>query len=118
MKCDGMQEEIQHQKRVNSNLQTHLSKVNFHVQEVAAVIQDPKKLKEAAKLLFQVTATDGLMTSSLQGAIEEENKKQREYLERTVQNLKKKMHKDVEQRKVREAGAEGRGREGKGGSQL
>mmetsp|Transcript_23146 Transcript_23146/g.44198 ORF Transcript_23146/g.44198 Transcript_23146/m.44198 type:complete len:412 (-) Transcript_23146:603-1838(-) len=99
-KADGMQNENLLQRRLNQELTTHLSHVNTHINEVAAAIQDPKKLKEKAKKLYEATVRDQLMTKTTISEIEEENKKQRDYLERTVQSLKRKLAKDMEMHRI------------------
>lgn len=64
------------------------------------LVKDPKKLKEKAKKLYEATVRDQLMTKTTISEIEEENKKQRDYLERTVQSLKRKLAKDMEMHRI------------------
>lgn len=95
-RMEGMQKATAALRTVNHDLTAHLSQVNSLVANMSNAIQDPKALKEAAKVLYEATVGDELHTNDVSREIEEENKKQREYLERAVANLKRKAAKDAE----------------------
>lgn len=98
-RMEGMQRSMAEMHAVNHDLTAHLSQVNSLVANMSNAIQDPKALKEAAKVLYEATVGDELRTNDVSREIEEENKKQREYLERAVANLKRKAAKDAESNK-------------------
>jgi hypothetical protein len=95
-RMEGMQRAMASLHTVNHDLTAHLSQVNSLVANMSNAIQDPKALKEAAKVLYEATVGDELRKNDVSREIEEENKKQREYLERAVANLKRKAAKDAE----------------------
>ena len=59
-------------------------------------IQDPKLLKEAVKKLYQKHVTEQVDEQQIDEDIQKEYNRQREYLERSVESLKRKLHKDME----------------------
>jgi hypothetical protein len=66
--------------------------------------QEPKALKEAVKRLYQSHCSDDLTPTEVDADIQKEYNRQREYLEKSVESLKRKLHKDMEShRQVRGA---------------
>mmetsp|Transcript_31764 Transcript_31764/g.44043 ORF Transcript_31764/g.44043 Transcript_31764/m.44043 type:complete len:233 (-) Transcript_31764:119-817(-) len=74
---------------------THLARLNFDLNEVSRHIQDPVPLKEAVKAMLAKYASDDVQVKGMTAEVQEEYKKQREYLERSVNGLKKKLKKDT-----------------------
>ena len=58
--------------------------------------QDAKALKDAVKKLYQRHCSDDLTPTEVDADIQKEYNRQREYLEKSVESLKRKLHKDME----------------------
>eukprot|EP00884_Botryococcus_braunii_P010879 jgi/Botrbrau1/19793/Bobra.0124s0041.1 len=67
--------------------------------EVMEVVMQPAQLKEAVKQLYQKHVTGELKANGLDEDVQAEFDRQREYLERTVETMKRKLQKDIEQHK-------------------
>ncbi len=63
-------------------------------------IQAPGPLKEAVKQLYRAHCTQTLDTASIEQEVLSEYDRQREFLEKTVDTLKHKLHQEVNQHKA------------------
>mmetsp|Transcript_46078 Transcript_46078/g.90833 ORF Transcript_46078/g.90833 Transcript_46078/m.90833 type:complete len:1198 (-) Transcript_46078:74-3667(-) len=63
------------------------------------VIQDPEKLKEGTKALYHNHVTERIQAAEVDPDVSKEYKRQRQYLERSVDVLKKKLTRDMKARK-------------------
>lgn len=65
--------------------------------EVMEVLQHPSQLKEAVKQLYQKHVTEEVKACGLEEDVQAELDRQRNYLERTVETMKSKLQKDIQQ---------------------
>ncbi|KAL6752180.1 WD repeat domain 65-like protein [Haematococcus lacustris] len=97
LKQNGLSAEVLTQRRGKADAQGGLRRIQHDLQTLVAVIQEPKALKERVKGLYQKYCADltedGMEES---GDLEREAARQREYLEKTVDSLKRKLAKDSE----------------------
>ncbi|GAQ89010.1 hypothetical protein KFL_004790040 [Klebsormidium nitens] len=100
LKIDGLQKEVAGARQALADARALVQRFHHDLSEVAHHIQDPKALKEAVKLLYQKHVTEAIKPVELDADILLEYGRQREYLERTVEGLKKKLTKDSEMHKV------------------
>mmetsp|Transcript_155 Transcript_155/g.483 ORF Transcript_155/g.483 Transcript_155/m.483 type:complete len:1201 (-) Transcript_155:691-4293(-) len=96
LKLDGQQKEILSQRRKCSDAEARIKRFRTDLHEVVQHIQDPKALKEAAKKLYQKHVTDTVRAAEVDHDIQKEYNRQRDYLEKTVDSLKRKLGKDME----------------------
>lgn len=67
--------------------------------QLVQVIQDPDKLKEGTKALYHNHVTERIQAAEVDPDVSKEYKRQRQYLERSVDVLKKKLTRDMKARK-------------------
>lgn len=96
LKLDGVQKESLHQRKNNADLHAAIQRFHHDLHETTQHIQDPKLLKESVKRLYQKHVTDPIKPAELDEDIQKEYNRQREYLEKSVESLKRKLHKDME----------------------
>mmetsp|Transcript_31019 Transcript_31019/g.42984 ORF Transcript_31019/g.42984 Transcript_31019/m.42984 type:complete len:1197 (+) Transcript_31019:119-3709(+) len=96
LKLDGIQKESLVQRKHNQDLQSVIRQFHHNLHETAQHIQDPKALKESVKKLYQKHCSEDLKATELEEDIQKEYNRQREYLEKSVESLKRKLHKDME----------------------
>lgn len=65
--------------------------------EVMEILQHPAQLKEAVKQLYQKHVTGEVKACGLEEDVQAELDRQRHYLERTVETMKSKLQKDIQQ---------------------
>ena len=63
------------------------------------MIQDPTKLKEGTKALYYTHVTERIQAAEVNPDVSKEYKRQRQYLERSVDVLKRKLGRDMKARK-------------------
>eukprot|EP00240_Pyramimonas_obovata_P000064 CAMPEP_0118921440 /NCGR_PEP_ID=MMETSP1169-20130426/720_1 /TAXON_ID=36882 /ORGANISM="Pyramimonas obovata, Strain CCMP722" /LENGTH=1196 /DNA_ID=CAMNT_0006862159 /DNA_START=210 /DNA_END=3800 /DNA_ORIENTATION=+ len=96
LKLDGIQKESLLQRKANQDLQSVIRQFHHNLHETAQHIQDPKALKESVKKLYQKHCAEDVKPTELEEDIQKEYNRQREYLEKSVESLKRKLHKDME----------------------
>lgn len=76
------------------------SRIRSDIHDVVQNIQDPKKLKEEIKDLYQKHVNESIKKQEMDYDIQREYDRQRSYLEKTVESLKKKLIKATETSKT------------------
>ncbi|KAK9830297.1 hypothetical protein WJX72_010857 [[Myrmecia] bisecta] len=97
LKMSGLQKEIRRQQNTNNDAEQAIKRFQHDLQEAVVHLQEPAKLKEAMKTLFQKHVNGTVRSSNMEEDVQNEYNRQREYLEKTVDSLKKKLAKDTEQ---------------------
>jgi WD40 repeat protein len=90
----SLQEEIVSQKKKKIDCQTMIKRFRTDLHESVQFIQDPKQLKESVTALYKKYVPNGVKKQELDPDIQREYSRQREYLEKSVDSLKKKLLKD------------------------
>lgn len=96
LKQNGLQNEVLDQRSRKSDTQQQLLRFQHDLHDVVQFVQDPKLLKEKVKALYQKHCAAMVSVPEQDSDLEREAARQREYLERTVESLKKKLAKDSE----------------------
>ena len=78
------------------DLQSVIRQFHHNLHETAQHVQDPKALKESVKKLYQKHCAEDIKQEGMEEDIQKEYNRQREYLEKSVESLKRKLHKDME----------------------
>jgi len=94
LKIEAHQAEIQKLKASNADLESVNLRFRTDLEETVQYIQDFKMLKAGVKLLYQRHCGEPLSSKNVDDDVTREYARQREYLERSVTNLKKKISKD------------------------
>merc|ERR1712151_861803 len=92
----SLQEEIVSQKKKKIDCQTMIKRCKTDLHESVQFIQDPKQLKDSVGALYKKYVPNGVKKQELDPDIQREYSRQREYLEKSVDSLKKKLLKDSE----------------------
>jgi chromosome segregation ATPase len=90
----SLQEEIVSQKKKKIDCQTMIKRFRTDLHESVQFIQDPKQLKDSVGALYKKYVPNGVRKQELDPDIQREYSRQREYLEKSVDSLKKKLLKD------------------------
>jgi len=96
LKLEGLQKEVLVQRKQNADKDAAIQRFHHDLHQTTQSIQDPKALKEGVKRLYQKHVTDFVGKEDLDEDIQKEYNRQREYLEKSVESLKRKLHKDME----------------------
>lgn len=97
LKQAGLQSEVLCQRSGKADAEGLVRRLQHELTTVVAVIQEPKQLKERVKQLYQKYCGEvGVGAGEEGGDLEREAARQREYLEKTVDSLKRKLAKDSE----------------------
>ena len=96
LKGDGLQKEILSQRQKLNDSDARYRRLTTEIHDTVQFIQDPKKLKESVKSLYQRYVTKQVQEGGLDTDIQKEYNRQREYLEKSVESLKRKLSKDSE----------------------
>merc|ERR1711974_218817 len=96
LKLDGLNRELVSQRKKLNDADNMMKRFRTDLHEAIQHIQEPKQLKDSVKYLFQKYVTQQVQTTGLEVDIEREYNRQREYLERSVASLRKKLNKDSE----------------------
>lgn len=96
LKLEGLQREGLHQRQRANDLEGMLQRYRNDLHETIQYIQEPKALKESVKKLYQRHVRERVPPAEMDADIQKEYNRQREYLEKTVDALKKKVTKDAE----------------------
>lgn len=100
LKIDGRVKEIQRLNFKVKDSDTLLKRIRADIYKVAQLIQEPKELKEEVAKLYQTYVSEQIATQEMDFDIQKEYERQRSYLEKTVESLKKKLVKATETSKA------------------
>merc|ERR1719321_1792627 len=92
----SLQEEITTQRKRMTDCQTIIKRFKNDLHECVQFIQEPKQLRESVSNLFKKYVPHGIKKQELDSDIQREYNRQREYLEKSVESLKRKLAKDSE----------------------
>ena len=93
LKLDGMQREILSQRTRLGDADIKIRGLKTELHETVQHIQDPKALKESVKKMYQKHVTEAVPSRAVEPDIAAEYARQREYLEKSVESLKRKLSK-------------------------
>eukprot|EP00930_Biecheleria_cincta_P056908 TRINITY_DN42926_c0_g1_i1.p1 TRINITY_DN42926_c0_g1~~TRINITY_DN42926_c0_g1_i1.p1 ORF type:complete len:1216 (-),score=324.29 TRINITY_DN42926_c0_g1_i1:285-3932(-) len=93
-KQKSLQEDIVSQRKKMTDCQTVIKRFKTDLHECVQFIQEPKQLKEGVTALYKKYVPNGVKKQELDSDIQREYNRQREYLEKSVDSLKKKLLKD------------------------
>merc|ERR1719436_1901030 len=92
----SLQEEIISQRKKMTDCQTIIKRFKNDLHETVQFIQEPKQLKDSVQALYKKYLPNGIKKQELDGDIHREYNRQRDYLEKSVESLKRKLLKDSE----------------------
>merc|ERR1719240_1735255 len=95
VKQKGLQDEIVSQRKKMTDCQTIIKRFKNDLHECVQFIQEPKQLKESVSNLFKKYVPHGIKKQELDSDVQREYNRQREYLEKSVESLKRKLAKDM-----------------------
>jgi len=93
-KQKSLQEDIVSQRKKMTDCQTVIKRFKTDLHECVQFIQEPKQLKESLTALYKKYVPNGVKKQELDSDIQREYNRQRDYLEKSVESLKKKLLKD------------------------
>jgi len=96
LKLEGMQREILSQRTKLGDADAKVRGIKTELHETVQHIQEPKALKEAIKKMYQRHVTESVASRAVDLDIAAEYTRQREYLEKSVESLKRKLNKNME----------------------
>uniref|UniRef100_A0A7S0VMW2 Cilia- and flagella-associated protein 57 n=1 Tax=Hemiselmis tepida TaxID=464990 RepID=A0A7S0VMW2_9CRYP len=100
LKLEGQQQEILAQRGKCNDMGNKLKRYHNDLHAVIQYITEPKQLKEAVKALYQKHVQEPPQGAQVEQDIQKEYNRQRDYLEKTVESLKKKLSKDMDLHKT------------------
>merc|ERR1712048_24758 len=92
----SLQDEIVSQRKKMTDCQTIIKRFKNDLHECVQHIQDPKLLKDSVTGLYKKYVPNGIKKQELDSDIQREYNRQRDYLEKSVESLKRKLLKDSE----------------------
>jgi len=96
LKLEGMQREILSQRTKLGDQDAKVRGLKTELHETVQHIQDPKALKDSVKRMYQKHVTEAVASRAIEPDIAAEYTRQREYLEKSVESLKRKLNKNME----------------------
>mmetsp|Transcript_2588 Transcript_2588/g.4777 ORF Transcript_2588/g.4777 Transcript_2588/m.4777 type:complete len:1201 (+) Transcript_2588:52-3654(+) len=93
-KQKSLQEDIVSQRKKMTDCQTVIKRFKTDLHECVQFIQEPKQLKDSLTALYKKYVPNGVKKQELDSDIQREYNRQRDYLEKSVESLKKKLLKD------------------------
>jgi len=96
LKLEGMQREILSQRTKLGDADAKVRGLKTELHETVQHIQDPKALKDSVKRMYQKHVTETVASRGVEPDIAAEYTRQREYLEKSVESLKRKLNKNME----------------------
>jgi len=90
----SLQEEIVSQRKRMTDCQTIIKRFKNDLHECVQYIQDPKSLNKQVEALYKRYVPHGIKKQALDSDIQREYNRQRDYLEKSVESLKRKLLKD------------------------
>merc|ERR1719243_420334 len=100
MKQRALQEEIKSQKRRLRDDLALIKRFKLDLSECMECIQEPKQLKEAVANLYRKYVQSGVKKLDLDTDMQKEYNRQRDYLEKSVDSLKRKLEKDSQAHRI------------------
>merc|ERR1712054_180807 len=100
MKQRALQEEIKTQKRKLKDDMALIKRFKTDLHECMQFAAEPKQLKEAVALLYSKYVQTGVKKLELDTDSQKEYNRQRDYLEKSVDSLKRKLQKDSEVHRI------------------
>jgi len=94
MKQRALQEELKSQKKNLWNDLALIKRVKLDLTECMSCSSEPKRLKESVSNLYRKHVQDGLKKVDLDTDLQKEYNRTRDYLEKSVDSLKRKLDKD------------------------
>ena len=94
LKLEGVTRDVYAQRDKTHFANETIKRFHHDLHQVVQSIQDPKALKEGVKLLYQQHITGDIKVHAVDRDVEREYSRQREFLERNNEGLKKKLSKD------------------------
>lgn len=86
---------IRRQRQLYRQTQAELSALANDIHELVAFIQDPLTLKDAVKKCYQTHVTEKIQAAEVDPDVSKEYKRQKAYLDKSVDVLKKKLSRDL-----------------------
>eukprot|EP00998_Keelungia_sp_KM082_P011069 NODE_72_length_2822_cov_65.725788_g68_i0.p1 GENE.NODE_72_length_2822_cov_65.725788_g68_i0~~NODE_72_length_2822_cov_65.725788_g68_i0.p1 ORF type:complete len:921 (-),score=372.38 NODE_72_length_2822_cov_65.725788_g68_i0:59-2716(-) len=100
LKIDGQQKEVHTLMNKLKDSETYKQRIRNDLGELSTVFQEPKALKEAVRRLYQKHVKEKISTAQeMEEDLQKEYNRQRDYLEKTVESLKRKLVKDMDTHK-------------------
>merc|ERR1712196_368502 len=96
LKLDALQKELLKQRTQLADADALNRRFRTDLEETVLYIQDYKMLKASVKLLYQRHCGEAVESTHLDEDVQKEYTRQREYLEKSVENLKRKLAKDTD----------------------
>merc|ERR1712196_446450 len=96
LKLDALQKELLKQRTQLADADALNRRFRTDLEETVQYIQDYKMLKASVKLLYQRHCGEPVQSTHLDEDVQKEYTRQREYLEKSVENLKRKLSKDTD----------------------
>jgi len=96
LKLDALQKELLRQRTQLADADALNRRFRTDLEETVQYIQDYKMLKASVKLLYQRHCGEAVESTHLDEDVQKEYTRQREYLEKSVENLKRKLAKDTD----------------------
>mmetsp|Transcript_127451 Transcript_127451/g.360642 ORF Transcript_127451/g.360642 Transcript_127451/m.360642 type:complete len:1250 (-) Transcript_127451:139-3888(-) len=90
----SLQQEIVSQRKKMTDCQTIIKRFKNDLHECVQFIQEPKQLKDSATALYKKYVPNGIKKQELDSDIQREYNRQTDYLEKSVDSLKRKLLKD------------------------
>lgn len=90
---------IRRQRQLYRQSQSELSALQNDLHELVAFIQDPLTLKDAVKKCYQTHVTEKIQAAEVDPDVSKEYKRQKAYLDKSVDVLKKKLSRDLMSRR-------------------
>merc|ERR1719408_377412 len=100
MKQRALQEEIKSQKKRLKDDMALIKRFKLDLSECMECIQEPKQLKEAVANLYRKYVQSGVKKLDLDTDMQKEYNRQRDYLEKSVDSLKRKLEKDSQAHRI------------------
>lgn len=95
-KLVGLQKDVMKQRKAISDRDGAIQSFQSDLHETSRLIQNPKQLAVSVKNLYQKHVTTAVEDKTLDEDIQKEYNRQREFLEKSIESLKRKLHKDME----------------------
>jgi len=92
----SLQEEIIFRRKKMLTCKTVIKRFNTDLHECVSFIQDPRQLRDSVAALYKKYVPNGIKKQELDVDIQREYNRQRDYLEKSVESLKRKLLKDSE----------------------
>merc|ERR1712159_779976 len=92
----SLQEEIVSRRKRLTDSQTIIKRFKNDLHECVQFIQEPRQLRDSVTSLYKKYVPNGIKKQELDSDIQREYNRQRDYLEKSVESLKRKLAKDSE----------------------